>query len=311
MAKILKDYYIDGDGLKITDGNKVYISNEAVIFINSVKDIVKLVNMLQLNADECNIICAENKDNENLSKIKKLGDGFTIGRVPTNKALNKKFTFCTSTVFCGVDFYSDNAATFIVSDGNKENTTLDISLELPQIVGRQRNLDNVFRNVPVLIYNELSPLSEEKINDFSKTIEEKRNITNKVLESYKTITDKDIIAYNAKNKIALQNTIGNTLDYIIYDIFNNEFIYNEMGEISELMKLEIMKENANSVTIVDKINRNDTTETGLEYKVHIPKDYFTGNIKFDTNNFEDKLKEYCNRSNFSLGDNNTTFDYYI
>ena len=199
MATLLKANYIDGDGLHITKDGKEHISKEAVIFLNSVKDIVKLIDMLKLNADECNIICA----GDNVDKVKKLGDGFTIGRIPSNKALNKKFTFCTSTVFCGVDFYSDNAATFIISDGYKENTTLDISLELPQIIGRQRNLDNVFRELPFLIYSENSPLSEDKIAEFENRIKEKQAITKKLIEYNNSITDMQIKQYNIKTKKAL------------------------------------------------------------------------------------------------------------
>ena len=57
---------------------------------------------------------------------------------------HKQFTFCTRTAYLGADFYSPNAYTIICSDCNIESMSLDISLDLPQIMGRQRLQKNIF-----------------------------------------------------------------------------------------------------------------------------------------------------------------------
>ena len=51
----------------------------------------------------------------------------------------KKINFYTSTCFEGCDIYDENGVTFIVSDGGKANTLLDISTLFTQICGRLRN----------------------------------------------------------------------------------------------------------------------------------------------------------------------------
>ena len=56
------------------------------------------------------------------------------------------FTFCTRTVYLGADFYSDNARSFILSDANIDCLAVDISLDLPQILGRQRSLTNPWKD---------------------------------------------------------------------------------------------------------------------------------------------------------------------
>lgn len=59
------------------------------------------------------------------------------------------FTFCTSTAYAGCDFYSTNAATFVISDCNRPNTAVDIATELVQIAGRRR-LVSILSGFPYL-----------------------------------------------------------------------------------------------------------------------------------------------------------------
>lgn len=51
----------------------------------------------------------------------------------------KKVNFYTSTCFEGCDIYDERGRVYIVSDGNKRHTQLDISTLLIQICGRIRN----------------------------------------------------------------------------------------------------------------------------------------------------------------------------
>ena len=141
-------------------------SREAVIYVNSVNNILTIIKKSELRPEECNVLCSNTP--ENLSKInKKLGANFTIGKVPLKGERHKMFTFCTRTVYLGADFYSTNARTFIISDANTETLAVDISLDLPQILGRQRLEENPWKNSAEFYYK---PLVESKKRGMTKKI---------------------------------------------------------------------------------------------------------------------------------------------
>ena len=62
------------------------------------------------------IICSAKT--ENLRKLDNLhgetGMKFSIGDIPKEERPHKMFTFCTSTVYVGADFYSTNAYSYIL-----------------------------------------------------------------------------------------------------------------------------------------------------------------------------------------------------
>lgn len=131
--------------------NSLKKAKELVIYLNSVTNIVTIIKKAKLRAEDVNIIVANNTENELL--IKKLGINYGFGRIPLKGEQNKKYTFCTSTAFAGVDFYSDNALQVVVSDSKISYTTIDIATDLAQIAGRQRNANNPFRSYIILINN--------------------------------------------------------------------------------------------------------------------------------------------------------------
>ncbi len=76
------------------------------------------------------------------------------------------FTFCTRTVYLGADFYSECARSFIFSDSNIDTLAVDISDDLPQILGRQRLFENPWKNDAVFYYRSICDyrkISQEKI----------------------------------------------------------------------------------------------------------------------------------------------------
>ena len=140
-----------------------YASKEAVFFLNSVNGICKAITTNMLSIDQCNILCAQTDENSKLVReafntvIKKKAEqegiknpvllkGDIIGDIPTKGQPHKMFTFCTRTVYLGADFYSTNARTFIFSDANIECLSVDISMDLEQILGRQRLEENPWKN---------------------------------------------------------------------------------------------------------------------------------------------------------------------
>ena len=158
-------------------------SREAVIYVNSVNNIINIINSCSILPEEVNILCA-NTD-ENRKKIRRrLGKGFNIGKVLTQKDFakgikQKMFTLCTRTVYLGADFYSDNARSFIISDANVNCLAVDISLDLPQILGRQRWECNPWKNSAEFYYKPLLDANKEKMTreKFKKYIEGKLAVT--------------------------------------------------------------------------------------------------------------------------------------
>lgn len=81
-----------------------------------------------------------------------MGDAVFKGNTDMSNPVNKPFTFCTKASFEGVDFYSTNAITYVFINAGKEWQTLDIMLDIPQILGRQRLDINPFRHDATVYY---------------------------------------------------------------------------------------------------------------------------------------------------------------
>lgn len=168
---------------KVTTDGVEHISKEAVFFVNSVNIICDVLKKTKLSPDKVNILCANSEFNK--KRLKKLG--YSIGTVPVDKSLNKMFTFCTRTSYIGADFYSDNAMTFIFSDLNKQSLTIDISLDLPQIIGRQRSPENVFRNEIMFFYHKRTDGFYIDQESFDEHVREMQAQTQKIILNFNKI----------------------------------------------------------------------------------------------------------------------------
>ena len=169
---------------KDEQGNIITVeSKEAVFYVNSVSNITAIINGAELKPEECNILCA--RTGKNIRKLyKNLGSKYKIGKVPLKGDPHKMFTFCTRTVYLGADFYSTNARTFILSDANIECLAVDISLDLPQILGRQRDTSNPWKNSAEFYYKTLGKKNELTEDAFNKIIETKKKKTENLLNSF-------------------------------------------------------------------------------------------------------------------------------
>ena len=160
-------------------------SKELVIYVNSVKNICDIIKKAGLDLGNTNVLCA--KTSENQKKIRKafgLGraDLGGIGEVPIEGESHKMFTLCTRTVYLGADFYSTNARSIILSDANIDCLAVDITLDLPQILGRQRLLSNPWKNRAELYFK--TTLKSETPESFVKRVQEKREKTESLLSIY-------------------------------------------------------------------------------------------------------------------------------
>ena len=188
-------------------------SKEAVIYVNSVTNIISIIKRCGLVPREVNILCARTP--ENRRKIgKKLGNSFTIGRVPLKGEPRKMFTFCTRTVYLGADFYSDNARTFVISDANIDSLAVDISLDLPQIMGRQRLDSNPWKNEAEFYYRSTVKSKTISKEEFDNIVAEKYRTTEGVINDCneaKTLEGRERLAIRCEFYSKLTNYL---YDYV-------------------------------------------------------------------------------------------------
>ena len=138
-----------------------------------------------------NIICSSTP--ENIGKLKELSKAmnmeYKIGDIPGKGDTHKMFTFCTSTVYVGADFYSDNAYTYIFANPKVESLTIDVSVDIQQIIGRQRLDSNPFKNMATLYFNtKASDMTEEAFNESIRLKNEK---TNRQIENFNSAPHKE------------------------------------------------------------------------------------------------------------------------
>ena len=211
------------------------ISDEAVFYVNSVNHITSIIKKCNLQPEEVNILCSNTS--ENLKRIqKKLGKKFVIGKVPLEKEKPKMFTFCTRTVYLGADFYSECARSFIFSDSNIDSLAVDISEDLPQILGRQRLFENPWKNEATFYYRSICDYRKVSQEEFDKELERKKKATSDLLLAFNSTPDnakltlaktyqENTQSYNYKNNyIAVNEHQGGTL----IPVLNNLVLVNEI-----------------------------------------------------------------------------------
>ena len=215
------------------------ISDEAVFYVNSVNHITSIIKKNNLTPEQCNILCSDTEDNK--KKIqRRLGKSFTIGEVPLKGVKPKMFTFCTRTVYLGADFYSLCARSFIFSDSNIDSLAVDISEDLPQILGRQRLFENPWSNSAIFYYRSTANYREMKEEDFKNIIESKKKSTENLLLAYNTTLDtvkydlaknyqKVAKSYNYKDDYVAVNKIQTRdRNIILKPVLNNLVLVNEI-----------------------------------------------------------------------------------
>ena len=220
-------------------------SKEAVLYINSVKALCSIIKKNCLTLENTNVLCARNSNNEELVRsafnesykklypddksklLPKKGASSVIGKVPTKGQPHKMFTLCTRTVYLGADFYSTNARTFIFSDANVDSLTVDVSMDLEQILGRQRLDINPWKNSATL-YIKLQT-SHKTQEEFNEELEKKRQKTINLLSAYNEVSEQnkhdlaETLQRDAKNSNYKYNYVAvNThLGQDLVPVFNN------------------------------------------------------------------------------------------
>ena len=279
-------------------------SRELVVYVNSVKNICDIIRRCGLSYSNTNVLCSNTPDNQ--KKIRKAfglkkDDFGGIGTVPKRGEFHKMFTLCTRTVYLGADFYSLCARSLILSDANIECLAVDITLDLPQILGRQRLKENPWKNRAELYFK--STGKKESIEELRHRINLKRSKTDNLLLAYSQVQD-----FSAKHDLAdaykdRANTKNYKNDYVavnarggndMYPVFNN------LVMISEIRAYEIQqidyKDRFSVIKQIDEVYDVELDEINIFLREFDSLTFFT-----------DKMKLLC-ESNLSIDEINAVLD---
>ena len=275
-ANRIVNYYKEGKFERITkqleDGTfeEVY-SKEAVIYVNSVKNICDIIRSCELTLDNTNVLCSDDSKNE-----KKVRDAFMsidssittktkcIGKVPKEGEPHKMFTLCTRTVYLGADFYSTCARSFIFSDANIECLSVDITLDLPQILGRQRLDVNPWKNYAELYYK--LNTQEKSEEEFLNYIQAKKEVTESLLKAYDDTTEKHNLAVVYQRVAKVRRYKDNFVSVNKRAGSDIKPVFNKLVMISEQRAFEIQQvDYADRFSMFNALEKQVETEDMNEY----------------------------------------------
>lgn len=279
-------YYQNGNYPSVyVNGERIY-SKECVIFLNSVNNIVNIIKQTELKPEEVNIIVGNSEDNDR--QIARIGEGFKRGRIPLKGETHKKFTFCTSTAYAGCDFYSTNAATFVISDCNRPNTAVDIATELVQIAGRQRLACNPFRQFLTFVYNvnaeevEQETFNEHLCRKVNVTLDEIRDNNN---------AGEALRAKRIKDFRRIPDNVKYQDSYTMYDEQKGEFVFNRLAYVNEQYCFDVQKFNDQNGVIVKKLLQDSSFDVSENQTYAVYQEQLKHLIKKEP--FVDRMQAYC------------------
>ena len=279
-------YYQNGNYPSVyVNGERIY-SKECVIFLNSVNNIVNIIKQTELKPEEVNIIVGNSDDND--KQIARIGEGFKRGRIPLKGETHKKFTFCTSTAYAGCDFYSTNAATFVISDCNRPNTAVDIATELVQIAGRQRLACNPFRQFLTFVYNVNAEEVEQET--FNEHLCRKVNVTLDEIRD-NNYAGEALRAKRIKDFRRIPDNVKYQDSYTMYDEQKGEFVFNRLAYVNEQYCFDVQKFNYQNGVIVKKLLQDSSFDVSENQTYAVYQEQLKHLIKKEP--FVDRMQAYC------------------
>ena len=328
IISIAKDFiqsYLDGDYQKYCYydcfGNIQEIeSKELVIYVNSVKNICDIITKCNLTYSNTNVLCANYQENQKKIRkafgLKRKEEG-GIGKVPKRGEPHKMFTLCTRTVYLGADFYSPCARTLVLSDANIDCLAVDIRLDLPQILGRQRLVENPWKNRAEFYYKTYKDKSGKDLDfqDLMNLVKEKKDKSEKLLSAFKKVNfeeqielaevyqdraltrkyKKDYVAVN-KHKESMLVPVFNSL-VMISEIRSYEIqriIYEDRFSVASSIKCEnnLVLSNEDIYEFLNNFNKlihfTDKMKYLCEFGINLDNDtlsFILGQIKIDYGNY--------------------------
>ena len=245
VAAILAIDYIAG----IRSGN-------AHIFINSVNSICNVIRKMKKGGydkpDQIRIICADNPRNQNVVK-QKLSSDYFISPVSSDV---KKVNFYTATAFEGCDIYDEDGHNYIITDGSKDHTKIDIATVLPQIIGRVRN--SKYKNVVSLFYTPNQYFSNVTEKEFEQFVKQNIKEAKKDVEEFNSL--------RPESSIRKKMIEANDSAYLLVEegqlYVNQAAWYNEMHNFSTLRQTYYVSKDGSKSTIQNGMKNNN----GIDYQ---------------------------------------------
>lgn len=305
-SKIVQEYLKGKFEFIFTSDNRVVYSTEAVFYFNSVKEIIKVIRKNGLKPEQVNILCADTEENkQKLAKLstdllgrKTKGGGprFVIGEVPLeeDRDNNKMFTFCTKSAYIGSDFHSRCARSFVFSDPNITSLALDISLDLPQIAGRQRDEDNPFKDDITIFYRTIRKAEMVDRKKFDELQESRREESKNLLDIYR----------DSKNDSQRKTILNKIKAGIILSKYSDDFIsiskhtglpvYNKLIEVASERAWEVSQKEYQDEINVTKAFESLTSNISdyLDENERVAQEFLDDHF-YKTGLFTEKMKLYC------------------
>lgn len=300
-AKLVIEGYLNGVYEKVSYSDPLgriieVSSKEAVLYFNSVSDICDVIKRCGLTPDNTNVLCSNTPVNQ--KKIKKAfkiscdrSDG-GIGSVPKRGEPHKMFTLCTRTVYLGADFYSTNARSFIFSDANIDCLSVDISLDLPQILGRQRLLLNPWKNSACLFFKTIRENNKQTRQEFDAVLKEKVDNTEDLINIFKNQADDRAKTTYVKALKELAETTNYKNNYVSvdFDASTGQFfpVFNNLVLVSEMRAFDIQqvdyKDRFSVLAAVNTVSDATVEDSNVSRLLN----------EFESlNNFQDRMRLIC------------------
>ena len=246
------------------------------IFVNSVEFIAKVIDTLKLAPEAVKVVCSTSGESRQENQ-RKLGNAYPIGQ-PSDPA--KKVNFYTSTCFEGCDIFDPDGVTFIVSDGRKAHTLLDISTLFTQICGRIR--DSRYKAQIVHVYSTTKYSKAVTLDEF-------------VAATQRTLADAE--SYAAEINSLSEATRVKTLSKIPYineqyvRIVDNRLVVEKNLANMDIVNFKISRHiYATYVNLTDELQRNGYKVTVQTYSKVV--EHLAANPTARTT-FRELFDEYC------------------
>lgn len=198
-------------------------------------------------------------------------------------------TLCTSTCYFGVDFYSENAQIFVISDCHIANTTVDISTELPQIVGRLRNVKNPFRSQIFFIYNSWN--GKKDIQKQLKSLEEKHRVSQVEVDYFNQAPEDvkpNLMRYIKREK----DTSNDSTSYTYYDEKEGKFALNYMSILSDEYQLRVQYDTYHSnLAVYRSLEERNELNVSESVQLLTVTEHVQNTILKTT--FAEQMERYC------------------
>ena len=167
------------------------------------------------------------------------------------------------------------------------------NLTLPQIVGRQRNRNNPFKNNIVIFYRTIRKTEIEDRETFDKTQEERRKETQRLLDFYDKGTPEEQRAYVQKLKDSIEVSKYER-DFVSISKKTGKPVYNSFIEIANERGWEVSQKDYQDKISVTK-SLESLTSNISEYQSDLEKEVqdFLNNKFYKTGLFHEKMKMYC------------------